>query len=58
MWLSDLYEQTMTVQPHKRLHETDTINISTKQVLQIIENNYTLFLLMAELGSSNDFIGQ
>lgn len=48
----------MTVQPHKRLHETDTINISTKQVLQVIENNYTLFLVMAELGSSNDFIGQ
>lgn len=58
MLFSETYEKIVTVQSHKRLHETDTINISQNRVLQIIENNHTLFLVMIEFGSPNYFIGQ
>lgn len=57
MLFSETYEKTVTVQSHKRLHERDTMSLQNR-VLQIIENNHTLFLVMTEFGSSNDSIGQ
>lgn len=57
MLFSEMYEKTVTVQSHKRLHETDTISVQDR-VLQIIENNHPFFLVMAEFGSSNNFIEQ
>lgn len=57
MLFSEMYEKIVTVQSHKRLHETDTISVQDR-VLQIIENNHPFFLVMAEFGSSNNFIEQ
>lgn len=54
---SEMYKRNKTLQPHKTLFKRDTINLY-KQVHHGIENNYALFLVMAELESSNDIIGQ
>lgn len=52
-----MYKRNKTLQPHKTLFKRDTINLY-KQVYHGIENNYALFLVMAELESSNDVIWQ